>query len=549
MTKRGSGSLRLSERYPDIDFYLRFTPWKKRKLPKTGAKLEKWLKGQNLEEIDILYLVGLLECPLPDPIETWLKDKPERALVWIETDLGAIAQFQAHPSLANPQVHLCYAQTDPMEQLAEDFPSERIAIFEGKPFEGERLKRRSAAYSALYSDVLYSHKIVENVLVNFTRLAHCFDGMGEFYGLPLIVCGAGPSLEKAIPLLKAHPNKAVILAVGSAITALTNQGITPHLAMALDPNTEEFERLSRGQYFEGPFLFSPRLHQKVFATANGPFGYLPSDTGGLIEHFLDQKCHLQNKKRGPDLGSEAFSVTTLALSWASVQGFSKIIFAGLDLAYTNGRRYSEGIEGASDGKNPAHTLEQVIFRKDIHGKKVETLLKWVMEAQTLSSFAKSHPELDILNGSEGGLGLEGIPQVDLNKLLSGLRDRDIKAQVHQFVQTQSLSFDEENFFSILDLLCNSLERAAFLCAQILEAKGGKRALYVTDFQTEPAYEALLEGIDKTLDRLLLRHYPALHPKLLEQKREEAKYKELKRQIEKFQEICEKLQIPRTLELR
>lgn len=529
--------MNLADRYPDIQFLLTITPHKKVRLPKRAKRLEKWLEVQDLKQVEILYFIGLIDHHLPEKIVQWLKDRKERVLVFVESRLGAFASFDGSDLLQNPQIHFCYAECDPTEQLAADFPSERVAVYEGESFDALSLKRRSAAYSALYSDVLYSQKIVDNVLHNMARLSDAFDATGKFSGIPVLICGAGPSLEKAIPILKKHPNRVLILAVGSGIAALSKQGITPHLAMALDPNDDEFRHLAQGSYFEGPFLFSPRLHRDVFATSNGPFGYLQSDTGGLIENFLEKELELKQEGSGPDLGSEAFSVTTLALSWASAQGFSDILFAGVDLAYTSGKRYA-GELVAKDGKEEAApTLDEVLIRRDLHGKPCETLVKWIMESDVISAFAKEHPEIRLFNTSLAGLGFEGIPNRPLEEVLTQFPQKDLRAEVHSFVHEKSFVFDIASYHALVEELSQSLDRCGALCGGILkEPIQGKKILLISDLQEEKAYAALLEGIDHALSHLLCRYYPHLDDEAVSNQREEAKVQELKRQVDLFQQI-------------
>lgn len=495
----------------------------------------RWLAAQDLDEIDTLYIVGLLGFPLPSAIERWLAARQERVLIFVEPRLGAFIHLQQSALLENPQIHFCYAEGDPIEQLARDFPSDRIAVFEGRAFDGLRLKRRSAAYSALYSDLLYSHKIVANVVDNTCRLSACFDGGVPFFtGLPLVICGAGPSLERAIPVLKDFAQKAVILAGGSAITVLSNHGIIPHLAMAFDPNDAEFNQLSQGQYFEGAFLFSPRLHRGVFATCNGPFGYLQTDTGGFIESFFNKALGLDHRSSYPDLGSEAFSVTTLALAWAKLQGFSPIFLAGVDLAYTEGRRYSAGVEESRSKERCFAALEQPLARRDLRGKRIETLLKWVMESDAIAEFCHAHPDLRVANGSEAGIGFEGLPNVSLRQELGQLPDRDIRGLVHQFTHQRRMDFDERRFASLVHELCDSLKRSSLLCDAIISRldqgkEGGETVLFISDLQGETAYCALLEGIEAAARHLLKRYYPYSTP--LE--RLALQYRELRRQIDGF----------------
>lgn len=518
------------ERFKEIAFFLQFFPYEKKELPEDSKPLENWLKGQTLSEIEILYLVGLFHYPLPETITQWLAERKERALVILDDDLGAFASFTQLEILDNPQIHLHYAKDDPIEELACLFPCDRLAIFEGKPFDAEQLQRRSAALSALYSDVLYSHKIVENVLANYQRLHTCFNANAlKFKNIPAIICGAGPSLEKSFSALRTEGNKGLIFAGGSAIPILTRNNIRPHFAIALDPNHEEFERLQQHAPHPSPFLFAPRVHRDVFSTMSGPYGYLKTDTGGYFESWLEEKLGLDGNLAGPDMGSEAFSVTTLAISYAYALGCNPIILTGVDLAYTSGKRYASGVEADKGSASDPRALEKVLMRSDIHGNPVETLLKWVMESDCISAFAKNHPETTFLNASEGGMGFDGIENIPLEQALSPLKTHDIDHLVQKQIEANPLDFDPEKLTSLIQELETSLERCETLCEN-------RTIVDLMDLEEEPAYLALLQGIAAALDRVLVRYFPHLDPEEGKKIRDNAKYQELKLQIAKFKRI-------------
>lgn len=536
----------MKHRYPEIDFFLSFFPYRKVSLSKDPKPFSRWLSTQNLEEIEVLYIVGLIGFALPLEVENWLKQKKERALLFIEKEIGACAVFPYPELFDHPQIHLHYAQEDPIEELAQTFPVDRLAIYvpKGKTFDALTLQRRSAAFSALYSDVLYSHILVKNVLTNYQRLPYCFAAnrwAGAFKNIPAIICGAGPSLEKTIPFLRKAQDKALLIAGGSSITILTQNGIQPHLAIALDPNREEYERLKQCSYFEGPFLFAPRLHRDVFATVGGPFGFLQTDTGGQVESWLEQTFGFTEEPIGPDLGSEAFSVTTLAAGYAYALGCNPIIFTGVDLAYTGGKRYAKGVEAEATCREDPRALEKVLLRPDIEGNQVETLLKWVMESDAISTFAKSHPETRFLNATEGGLGFTEIENISLQRALAlyAPLSRDLTGLIHQWVQLSPLPIDEGKFPEIFAQLETSLAHCDQLCKQItreleIKAESGKITLWQTDLAEESAYTCFLDGIDAALSHILIRYYPHLDPVMGKRLREIAKYRELQVQIEKLQ---------------
>lgn len=550
---------KIQQRYPDIHFFLSFFSQQKKNLG-SSKQIRKnfleWKQEQNFDEIEIFYCIGLecgevfLEC------QNWLAEKKQRALIFIENNLGSFSTFFTYPFaeaiIDHPQVHLCYSSEDPIESLAQRFPTDRLAIFvpPKKHFETQMLLRRSAAFSALYSDVLYSHILFKNVQANFFHLKNAFDvnrWKGKFANVPAIICGAGPSLQKSFSLLRELDTRALIIAGGSAIPILSQQGIRPHLALALDPNEEEYERFKQNAYFEGPFVFAPRLHHQVFATCNGPFGYLKTDTGGLAESWLEERLSLAQEAIGPDLGDEAFSVTTLAISMAYAFGCDPIILTGVDLAFSEGKHYAPGMENIQGVKNTVASLEKKVSCTDIFGKPVESLLKWVMEGDAISRFATNHPDRRFFNATEGGIGFKEIENVSLAEVAKHHCENsiDLEGYIHQQIQVFPCDLSEETLVNHYQNLQHSLERALQLCEEILveldhkkekALSSGKTILLQNDFIEEIAYSCFLKGIDVALQQLLFRYFPHPDPKSATLQREKAKWEELRRQIQYFLDV-------------
>lgn len=522
----------LEERYPDIAFYLTVQP---EEISEAGQfELPHTFPGE------ILYFFGTDRGEAFQKLLPWLQEKSERALIFLEDNLGRLPACLHEDLLIHPQVHLKYIPDKKLwnaclEEMAERFPSDNIFCI---PLKGQRnaqfakrrekLMRASSALSALYSDVLYSHKLFANLHVNFPKLLGGFDANkwhNAFSGVPAIICGAGPSLTSSFPLLS--QNKGLIIAGGSAIPALLHAGIQPHLAMALDPNLEELERLKDLSGLKAPLLCSPRLQKSVLDTFKGAVGYLYSGTGGIAEDWLRQALELSpHSAIGDALGREAFSVTTLSLAYAYFLGCDPIILAGVDLAYTKGKRYAPGISASPEAAS-ASILEKRVRRKDCRGRLVDTLLKWVMEADVLSGFAKQHPDRHYINWSEG-LPIKGFDQgnEELTKSFPNLESR-----------IQSL-IEETRFGSTSgwESICSTLEQSLMRCREIsdqLEKENsyGKKTKLALDFSEEPAYGCFLEGIEAALQKILVRYIP--HAEL---EREKAKWRELTAACARFSEI-------------
>ncbi len=538
MQTESVGSSRFFERYPELFFLLSYTP-----LPPPETESFPLNQKLNLDGVDILYVYGIAIRSY-EILESWLKEKRERRLIFLEDELQAIHGIIAEPFFLNPQVVIHYLSQDKtidthIEEIVAIFPSERIEVVAIDSYRKKRrfqkmrltLLRGCAVAHAQLTESLYSHKMLSNLLCNIKRWHGSFFATGlkgKFKNIPAIICGAGPSLEKSIIDLKALEDRALIIAGGSTIAALSNQGIHPHIGVALDPNPEEFERLKIASSFEMPLIYATRLQHDVFNTINGHRGYLISGTGGPCEQHFEKQMEIKGDPIGPELGIEAMSVTTLSIALAVEMGCNPILFNGIDLAYTGMRRYSEGVIPSSNvifsemckiKKAPERTLK----RKDIHGHYVHTLVKWVMESECIASYAKQHPNHRFINVSSEGIGFPNIPNAPLIEVIQNelTLPQDLRAQVHAQIQMLQMPPLKEKIEEEMGAIFASLQRLKKIAEQMIEElervqthphlaeltlPTGKMTILEIDFVEEKAFECLFPTLGPALDKLLSRAF-------------------------------------------
>jgi hypothetical protein len=561
--------MELLERYPELQFLLHYTPFEQGSLPLSE------IVEVDLEKIELLYVYGLGRSD--PPLRQWLEEKNSRRLIFLEDDLAAI-DAGLHSSdaaflFSHSQVHIHFLSSEKkidqhLTEVADIYPSDQIEIvasclYQKKKkvrFQQIRLKllRKSAVAQAILTESLYSHRMLVNVLRNIKQWHGSFlaGGLkGKFQGIPALICGAGPSLQQTIPHLKELKDRALLIAGGSTIAALSNQGIHPHLGVALDPNAEEFGRLKIASSFEMPLLYGTRLQPDVLNALNGERGYLVTATGGPCEHYFEKGMQITEDPIGPELGAEALSVTTICIALAVEMGCNPILLDGIDLAYTGMRRYAEGILPSStvqlgDLKLEKKALERLLKRKNIQGHYVHTLVKWVMESECIAAYARAHPNVRFINLSSASLGFPGIPNVPIKEVMEKelVSSLDLSALVHAEIQQLKMPPLKEKIGQEMRAVHESLLRLSAIADQMLEelerAKTleesslptGKMTILEIDFQEERAFECLFPLLGPSLDRLLSR---AFFPTPIESKT--AKWQHWKEVIESeiatFQDIA------------
>ena len=374
------------ERYPDLELLLHISDTPVGEL--ISSTFEK-------RDVDLLYLFGARY------LGPYIGQKK---IVVIESDLEKIAALKyEEPHICRPNVdlvHMSGGVEEMARSLAKKYPVKSLAVIGNSELE-EALLRYTTIELTNVSEHLYRHKLLHNLIPNYGKISGSFDVQKlRAKNVPAIICGAGPSLDPS--QLIPFDDKAIIIGGGSTIAALRGQ---LHLALAFDPNEEEYLRLSACKGLDVPLIFGARLHPKVTELFSVR-GYMRTGTGGEIDFWLEDYLKLTPHMSGLDFGPEALSVTTMAIALAVSMGCSPIILYGCDFAMQDGKEYADGIEVHSRGLGESMVVK---------GKTV-TKTKWVLEAKAISDYAKRHSEVEWIDAREHGLAIEGIQKKSLDSL-------------------------------------------------------------------------------------------------------------------------------------
>ena len=199
----------------------------------------------------------------------------------------------------------------------------------------------------------------------------------------------------------------------------------------------------------------------------------------------------------------------------------------------------------SEMEKETRVSEQLLQRKGLEGKKVYTLVKWVMESECIGAYAKKHPEVTFINVSGSGLGFPGIPNHSLEEMASSSckKSYDLSGLVHAHITSAKIThLTQEKIQEEMERKEKSLQNLVDLSSQIvtllktcLETNSpypyGKMTLFELDFEEEEAFECFLPHVGPALNRLLERSFPKNEPLSLE--RQIAKWEHFKEVVEKY----------------
>lgn len=499
--------------------------------PEGAAKeADAWFRKLPLEGKEVLFVVGTGLGYAYDAAKKWLRGDTKRHLFFLEDDLSVLYYLFSLPVgeriLHDPQVTLRYSKDLLLDKelsdwLCWDCFSQSILVSALPFYQKHRVEFVSEVEQKLLFDhhrldeaieeyldhgISYYRNFYSNVLL--LHESYLADRLfGKFAGVPAIICGAGPSLEKDLPLLATLKDRAIIFAGGSAINALNASGLQPHFGVGVDPNLAQYARYMAQDIFEVPFFYRQRLNHQAFKLIHGPRLYLSGsggyDTAGYFEECLGIESD--------DL-DEGHNVVNLCTSIAHAMGCNPIIFVGMDLGYTGMKPYASGVD------QHAAVQDDTIIRTDVHGKPFHTLWKWVIEADWLGEFAKNHSDTTFINATDAGLGFKNVVNRPLSQIELPSR-QSIENAIHRVISEAALPSDAfERIRKAWNELSASLSRSIGLMETIIgelkvlweqekedfEVKTGALSVAEVQLNEEEAFGYVLSVFNEVFVRLLNR---------------------------------------------
>lgn len=507
-----------------------------------------WLNRNGPLGIKILYIFGIGLGYYYDVLKEWLKADPTRYLIFMEDDLCVIRMFldteRASQILRDSQVIVHYFKT-PGERGWGSFRSSFSVYFSAFSIYNYQIsalnvyaEKRNLLWSMIYNqikinmlesqfainDILdYTDSLSLNFYSNVTAIPEMYDSkpfIQEFKNIPVLICGAGPSIGSQIDLIKKLKNRAIIFASGSALNVLNKQGIMPHFAACLDPDSTQESRFLTNYAFELPFFYHTRFYAPAAKNIHGP-RIIVTDIGGVLGgqwFFKELGLNIL-----PDMVGGGVSTTNFCHGIASLLGCNPVVFAGLDLAYTKAKRYAEGVTAHPTDDRKHHEGIELKVKQTIptSAEGVETKWDWVMEASSITQTSQMHPEIRVINATAEGMKVMEIPSLDLKDVIEQDMNRsyDLIGWIHTVLQQSEEKISKETLLKVLETWSASIVKCKACAVEILELlvpirenhlkKGhpvpenipGKVALLQTELEEEIAYKEVFRAYNMYFENL------------------------------------------------
>lgn len=315
--------------------------------------------------------------------------------------------------------------------------------------------------------------------------------------VPAVVIAAGPSLDKNIDQLKQFENKIFMIATDTAVKTLYQHGIQPDIMIGVDP----LKPLSYMDNLYGktlPMACLMDFNKEIIHIHKGRKFYF-DDIESVANNFLKEYG-----KTMPRILTGG-TVSGAAYSLAYYLGFRKVVFVGLDLAFTDGKDYANATEEIID-INERHTKydsRNYLYGPGVDGKDVYTAHVFMEFKKWLEEKCRMDSDVEIIDATEGGLLIEGLKLMTLKEALSLYTDnkeKDFKNMISKaeylFEENVREKVDKnlEEVFMWIQYLPTTLKRAKSECESM------RRFLNRGDYESS-AFHKSLKKIEKYYDKI------------------------------------------------
>ena len=282
-------------------------------------------------------------------------------------------------------------------------------------------------------DKLWAYNIASNAAKISTHY-----GVNKFFdkykNIPAIIVSAGPSLEKNIRKLKEIKNKALIIAVDTAMKPLFSHNISPHFIITIDPQKKNSKYFRNVDFKDSVLIAESSVDKEAIDSFNGAI-YFINSIFPLAKYFMEELGDRGDITTGG-------SVSTAAYDFAIRIGANPIIMVGLDLSFPN---YQTHIKGSYHEENffteiyKLDSYDSRIYKvliagnlreeKNIYNEKVWTDSRFDMYKNWYEEQCEKNNKNKFYNATEGGIIINGMENIKLEELIK--KFNDIKININK----------------------------------------------------------------------------------------------------------------------
>ncbi|MBS3964640.1 MAG: DUF115 domain-containing protein [Methylomonas sp.] len=314
-----------------------------------------------------------------------------------------------------------------------------------------------------------------------------------FDGKTVVILAGGPSLDQALPWVKANRDHLVVFAVSRIARQLLACELAPDVVFSVDPTELSFD-VSKEMLAFG--------ERPLFISSHHTVPLLQSQWLGRML-YLGSRVPWKSPLNVDNLSSAGPTVTNTALNVAHAFGFKRIVLAGVDLCFTRlGVTHASGSNEQLAGPRFDLTSLQV----DTYGGfKAPTSSDFAAAIASLNAQARSISAsgCEILNVSAGAARVESIRYCPLASISLDAQPLDVEG-----ILASRLGERDKTVAADFDTLATELQRAVYKIEKIADL--ATQAARLNDAMFDDATGLIADVRDKKkldkLEKTLRRDY-------------------------------------------
>lgn len=229
----------------------------------------------------------------------------------------------------------------------------------------------------------------------------------KFSNKDLYIVAAGPSLDKNYLYLKELRQKSdsIILATGTVYRKLLNVGIRPDYFIVTDANERVYAQIRGLENETIPMLFLSTAYHGFASNYKG-------DKYIILQYEYD-KSEKYAKEKGVNLYKTGGSVSTTALDIGITLGCKRIVFLGLDLAFTD-----NFVHATNTSRRELASTDDLRQVEDINGELVYTSKSLDIYRKWIENRIMDVKDIEIIDATEGGAKIKGMKIAKLSDAIN-----------------------------------------------------------------------------------------------------------------------------------
>ncbi|MGL5408490.1 MAG: 6-hydroxymethylpterin diphosphokinase MptE-like protein, partial [Shewanella sp.] len=234
-----------------------------------------------------------------------------------------------------------------------------------------------------------------------------------FEQIPVFVVGNGPSLDQSIEFIRQHQQQAIIIACGTAVSALYKVGVKPDIYVAVErtKSSADFLSILNADDFikDTVFLSVDVIHPecKRFFRKTG-LAFKPNEPmfSMLISAFGQAFEYDTIEFSNPFVGNTG-------LNYAALLGFKQVYLFGIDNGYKTAGQHHSSLSLYYNDKQEAkyeENLKDTFPAPGNFGDEVRINHLFGLAIHNMASVLRDYPEIQCVNSSDGAYIEGAIPR-------------------------------------------------------------------------------------------------------------------------------------------